>query len=165
VRIARTSRWVINPEQSTLLQTWDILAMAALSFVALVTPFQVALLQHSEVQLDTLLMVNFFVDFNLFIDMCLQFLFMCPGPSTYGYVLEHRHRQIVRHYVKTWFVVDLFSTLPFDFLSMLVAYQRLALVKFFVMLMLITHWMSCLWALPLRFQTEGFHSGWILLQS
>jgi len=176
--------------------------MAALAFVALVTPFQVALLQHSEVQLDSLLMVNFLVDFIFFIDMCPQFFLLYPGSAKYGYVLEHRHRQIVRHYVKTWFVVDLFSTLPFDCLSMLVdgqngaaagavklvrlmrllklfrilrasrvfrrievrmsvTYQRLALVKFLVMLMLIMHWMSCFWVLPLNVEEDGRIPQWV----
>jgi len=203
VRIARKSQWVINPEQSTLLQTWDKLTMTALAFVAFVTPFQVAMLQQNDkVHVDLLLFVNFFVDFIFFIDMCLQFFIMYQVPTKYGYVLEHRQSAIVMNYLKTWFVIDLFSTLPFDLVSMLVGeetktaaravklvrlvrllklvrilrasrvfrrievrmsvtYQRLALVKFFVMLMLITHWMACLWALSLNLHDDEDLPRWV----
>jgi len=44
---------------------------------------------------------------------------------------------------------------------MSVTYQRLALVKFFVMLMLITHWMSCLWGLSLIFEEDGEIPHWV----
>jgi len=147
------------------------------------------------VQVNMLFIVNIFVDFIFFIDMCLQFFIMFPLRTSYGYVLEHRLSEIARAYFKSWFLIDFLSILPFDMVGFLVdssdvrqlkflkvvrllrllklvrmlkakrvfrrlevrmsvTYQRLALVKFFVLLMLVTHWMANLWALTLMLVDE-----------
>lgn len=190
----RKFQWVINPEQSSLLQNWDKITMAALAFVAIVTPVQVSMMDAS-VEVNALFVWNIFVDFIFFVDMCLQFFIMYPLRTSYGYVLEHRHCHIARHYFKSWFFIDFLSILPFDMVGFLVdsddvrqlkvlkivrlmrllklvrmlkakrvfrrlevrmsvTYQRLALVKFFVLLMLVTHWMANLWALTLMLVDE-----------
>jgi len=194
--IARTSKWVINPEQSSFLQTWDKITLGALAFVAIVTPVQVAMM---ETRIDPLFFINILVDMVFLIEMLLQFFLMYPMRTDCGHVLEHRHPHIVKRYVKTWFLVDLFSILPFDLVGLLmqqnenpefrqlkavkvvrlmrilklvrmvkasrvfrrievrmsVTYQRLALLKFFTMLMLITHWMANLWAMTLFLVEES----------
>jgi potassium voltage-gated channel Eag-related subfamily H protein 7 len=184
--------WVINPEKSKFIQRWDIIIISALVYVATVTPVQVSMM---EAQLDFAFVVNCFVDLIFVSDMILQFFIMYPKPTANGYTLEHKHREIVRHYMHTWFCIDFISILPFDAVSiftnsegmekikavkvirllrllkllrvlkgsrvlrryelkMQISYQMLALVKFFSVLIAITHWMSNLWALTLMLVEE-----------
>lgn len=185
--IARTSKWVINPEHSRFLLHWDKVTIIALTFVAIVTPMQVAM---TETRLDFLFFLNLVVDLFFFWDMVLQFFLMYHNKTNYGNVLEHRHHKIVSHYLRGWFFIDVVSILPFELVGLLarsekvrqikavktirllrllklarmmkasrlfrrlemrmsITYQRLALLKFFIILMLITHWMANLWALTL----------------
>ena len=69
------SRCVINPASCTKLQKWDVFLMLTLSFVAVVTPLEVSML---DVILDALFFINRSVDMVFVIDMILQFFLMYP---------------------------------------------------------------------------------------
>lgn len=183
------SKWTINPDVSVFLQHWDIFTIAALAFVAVATPVEVAML---ETKIDPLFFINRAVDLIFMLDMVLQFFLMYPKKSASGQSLESSHRRIVIHYLKGWFLIDLLSILPFDIVSLVAnldalskfkavkvirllrllklmrvlkasrvfrrlevnlsfRYQKLALCKFIVMMLLICHWLACLWAMTLQF--------------
>mmetsp|Transcript_38785 Transcript_38785/g.97481 ORF Transcript_38785/g.97481 Transcript_38785/m.97481 type:complete len:724 (-) Transcript_38785:32-2203(-) len=113
---AKQNRLVINPERSRFLQKWNVITMTALVFVAFVTPVQIALV---PLQVNAFFVVSCTVDAVFLIDLFLQFFIMYPRESDRGITHEHRHVEIVRHYLKTWFAVDLLSVIPFDLVSLL----------------------------------------------
>uniref|UniRef100_A0A7S2K5J3 Ion transport domain-containing protein n=1 Tax=Zooxanthella nutricula TaxID=1333877 RepID=A0A7S2K5J3_9DINO len=184
---------VINPECSGFLEVWDMVTMASLVFVALVAPVQVAMF---EARIDMLFVANSFVDMIFLTDLTLQFFIMYPKKTNYGYALEQSHKNIVKHYLKTWFVIDFASIIPFDLVGLIseseemkkmkgvkvirllrllklarvlkasrlfrrfeirmsITYGTFALLKFFCILLLITHWLANLWALTLALVDAG----------
>lgn len=186
-------RHLINPEHSRCLETWDMITLWGLAFVAIVTPVQVSMI---EPKFDWMLGVNCFVDSIFFVDLILQFFLMFPKRTDYGYALESDHKKIVRAYVKSWFIIDLMSIVPFDLVGLLsrsdglqqmkvvkvirlmrllklvrmlkasrlfrrfevrmsITYGTFALLKFFMILVLITHWLANLWALTLVLVDES----------
>merc|ERR1719456_1075087 len=62
--------------------------------------------------------------------MVMQFFLMYPKKTVFGMRMETRHSQIVKHYLKTWFIVDLLSILPFDSLGILLNSPSLQKMKF-----------------------------------
>ncbi|CAE7699371.1 KCNH6, partial [Symbiodinium sp. CCMP2592] len=103
--------YVINPARCPMGGAWQILVCASLIFVALVTPVQVCLLQ---VRYNAAFFVSVLVDFIFFIDMMLQFCTAYTRNTPSGVVLEVRLNKIVSRYVKTWFVLDFVTLIPFD---------------------------------------------------
>lgn len=184
---------VINPER-TFMQYWDAITIVAMAFVAVVSPVQVAFL---ETQMDAMFMVNCIVDCVFIADLILQFFLMYHVRTGFGNRLEHRRSRIAVHYLKTWFLVDFISILPFDFVAFVLSsedlvkakgvkfirilrmlkmmrmlkasrifkrlestllitntYQVLDLHKFVLYLLLLSHWLACLWAMTLSLVEE-----------
>ena len=54
--------------------------------------------------------LNRFVDIIFVFDIILQFFVAYMTVRDAGRVYEFNHRKIVRHYLRTWFVPDLFTT-------------------------------------------------------
>jgi len=193
------SKLVINPDRNKIIGKWDAVTTAALIFVAAVTPVEVGLMETS---VNALFFVNRVIDVIFLFDLALQFFLMYPVQTRYGRRLEHRHRKIVRHYLSTWFPVDLLSVLPLDALGLVfsseglkkakavkvirllrllkltkalrasrllrkaevnlsITYQRLNLIKFFVMLAVASHWQACLWAMTLQLVDDSDTPRWI----
>ncbi|OLQ10816.1 Potassium voltage-gated channel subfamily H member 6 [Symbiodinium microadriaticum] len=103
--------YVINPARCPMGGAWQILVCMSLIFVALVTPVQVCLLQ---VKYNSTFFLSLLVDFIFFIDMILQFCTAYTRNTPSGVVLEVRLHKIVARYVKTWFVLDFVTLIPFD---------------------------------------------------
>jgi potassium voltage-gated channel Eag-related subfamily H protein 7 len=105
--------WVIDPD-CEFMRSWDLVTIAALCFTAVVTPYEVALL---EPQYDALFVVNRVIDFAFVMDMGVQFRLMYFERQTGRWVKTPR--QIVRNYLTSWFAVDFVSIIPFDLISLL----------------------------------------------
>lgn len=190
--------WVLNPSTNTWLQWWDLGTVAALSFVAIVTPVEVAVL---DTRLDAMFALNRVLDLVFVIDMVLQFCVAYRVKTPIGTRLETRRFVIRRHYLRTWFPIDLLSILPFDIAGLLVEDAALAKAKFmrvlrlarlvklvrvlrasrvfhrwetsiainyntlkllfaFVVFLLASHWIACVWAM-LGLQGEDGEETWI----
>ena len=68
------SAYVLDPRNSRYMPYWDVVMLNALTFVALVTPFETAFLEERRIDdLDPLFFINRLVDFAFFIDMILCF--------------------------------------------------------------------------------------------
>jgi hypothetical protein len=110
----RQSRFVICPDHHVsfrglpLLAYWDILMLLLLGFVSFVTPFEVAFVDEAGPELFS---VNLFTDACFSVDMTLQFFLMYRDEGSGHWV--SRHSQIVKHYIKGWFVIDALSIFPF----------------------------------------------------
>lgn len=191
-RAAGNSRFVMNPEHNENLQKWDRLTMAALAYVAIVSPVQISML---EVKLDVWFGINCAIDLIFLIDMILQFFIMYPETASHGILWESRKNMIAKNYLRTWFKIDVLSIIPFDVINlffrnadlqhvkivkilrllrlmkllrtmrasrllhrfeihMSITYRQLALIQFFIMLLVITHWLANLWALSLELVDE-----------
>lgn len=110
------STWLINPDRSPFLARWDTLLAAALAYVAVFTPVQISML---ETKVDALFVVNLLVDAIFICDMVLQFFIMYPKKTNYGYTLERNHADVCRHYLSTWFPVDMLCAISYDLLAVL----------------------------------------------
>merc|ERR1711959_1964 len=55
---------------------------------------------------------------------------MYPKKTIFGLRMETRHPLIVKHYLETWFLIDLLSILPFDSLGLLLNSPSLQKMKF-----------------------------------
>mmetsp|Transcript_104035 Transcript_104035/g.333470 ORF Transcript_104035/g.333470 Transcript_104035/m.333470 type:complete len:816 (+) Transcript_104035:59-2506(+) len=129
--------FVINPEQSVVLQKWDMITMTSMVFVAFVAPVQVAML---ETKANVLFIVSSCIDTIFLIDIFINFCIMYQKRTNFGFVWEHRQSAIAARYVKGWFAIDFISILPFDvvFLLSSSAYvQRMQAIKVIRLLRLV----------------------------
>jgi len=111
--------WVIDPRTSKLIGYWDGVTVAALFFVALVTPFEVAFLDSPTSGQDIitrfstvgwLFCMNRIVDALFCCDLVMQFRLMyCETSSTQGTRWVSEPFAIVRHYLLGWFIIDFMS--------------------------------------------------------
>eukprot|EP00439_Symbiodinium_sp_Y106_P005855 s6418_g1.t1 len=120
--VAEKPWYVINPDSSRLASTWQMIMVASLVFVALITPIQVGLF---ELQLDTLFFVSLGVDFLFLIDLFLQFMTSYPKITPRGVVWEVRLAKISCTYLRTWFFFDFITLLPFELITLSLGVEEL----------------------------------------
>ena len=107
-------RGLINP-RSKKVQYWDMTTTLALLFTATITPFEVCL--GLETAWNALLYVNLVVNSIFMIDIVVQFFLPIHDPAT-GELIRN-HKRIAKRYLKTWFVIDVGTVLPFDLVTVL----------------------------------------------
>ncbi|OQR84602.1 voltage-gated ion channel superfamily [Achlya hypogyna] len=122
------TRWCgiepIHP-QSAFMRNWDLLSIALLFFTAVVTPYETAFLTPSY---DGLFVINCLVDICFFIDMVLRFFLVFFDDQTHMWITDAK--LIVLHYLKGWFIVDLFSIIPFDIVGLVMTSPTLGRMRF-----------------------------------
>lgn len=199
--IKKKPKYVINP-QSNRYAYWQLLTTVALGFVVIVVPYQVGLL---ELQWDVLMAVSCVVDLVFVTDMVIQFFTMYPYTTARGIQWDDSLSKIAKHYMRTWFPVDLLTIIPFDIIELSsgvgqvgafkgtkairalrllklmrvlknlrwlhkleiavsIPYQQFALVRFLFVLLIVCHWLSCVWAMTLQLsdpQSEPKIPTWI----
>jgi len=130
---------IINPN-STWMGWWSGCVVAALIFTCIVTPFEVALL---ETKFDILFGANLVVNFVYLVDIVIIFSTKIKVETRTQAKWVSSRKEIARKYVKSWFFLDLVSTLPFDLLSIAgdkasaQAYSRFKMLRFIRLLKLI----------------------------
>ena len=107
-RVRKTRRGLINP-RSKKVQYWDLTTTLALLFTASVTPFEVCL--GLETKLNILFGINLVVNLIFACDIVAQFFL--PFRDKAG-ELVRSHSRIAHNYLFSWFVLDVFTVLPFD---------------------------------------------------
>jgi len=113
VREALTSNSFLVDPNGKMMKYWDISVALALVFTGIVTPYEVVFMKQPG---GALFVVNRFIDLLFIIDMILQ-LFLkveLKRPGKYGTVILRDPTLIRMRYLKTWFLIDLISVLPFD---------------------------------------------------
>ena len=119
---AQRSRTLIDPRKSKRIGYWDGLTSLALIYTALVTPAEVALLECATSALEPFFMINRAVDAIFAFDMLVQCNLMIEikskDVSKRGTEWITKKNLIIKHYLKSWFIVDLASILvsAFDFM-------------------------------------------------
>ena len=111
-RERKRRRGLINP-RSKKVQYWDMTTTLALLFTATITPFEVCL--GLETAWNALLYVNLVVNSVFMIDIIVQFFLPIIDPAT-GELIRN-HKRIAERYLKTWFLIDVGTVLPFDLVT------------------------------------------------
>ena len=116
--------WYIIRPASYFMGVWDLTTSAALILTALVTPYEVSFLEPNGT--DGLFIMNRCIDTIFILDMCIQFFLMYQiaddsAGGTGKARMEIDLKKIARHYLRTWFTIDVLSIIPsiFDILPLI----------------------------------------------
>ncbi|KAJ3042312.1 hypothetical protein HDV00_007679, partial [Rhizophlyctis rosea] len=101
---------------SVFLRRWDMLSLVLLLFTASVTPFETAYVSSLTVSVDILFLINRAVDLVFAFDMFIQSRTPFRDANTGKYIREGR--AILLRYLKSWFIIDLVSVIPFELVNM-----------------------------------------------
>ncbi|KDO33896.1 hypothetical protein SPRG_01776 [Saprolegnia parasitica CBS 223.65] len=110
------------------MKKWDMISVALLFYTAIVTPYETAFPDSSFS--DAMFVLNRLVDLCFLFDMLLRFFLMYRDEWSNIWIAQPT--QIVRHYIKGWFAVDLVSVIPFDLINFFAgssAVQQLRLMR------------------------------------
>eukprot|EP00440_Ansanella_granifera_P051278 gb/GFBE01055585.1/.p1 GENE.gb/GFBE01055585.1/~~gb/GFBE01055585.1/.p1 ORF type:complete len:815 (+),score=146.05 gb/GFBE01055585.1/:1-2445(+) len=129
-RALKPKAFLLDPN-SECMKYWDILIMFCLVFTSLVTPYEIAFVELDAGAAGTILQVlNRLLDVVFITDMVMQFFLMVKRQTRQGTVWVKSRRQIAKHYLRTWFTIDLFSVLPYDYITQLQSDGGLSNLKF-----------------------------------
>ncbi|KAJ3292516.1 hypothetical protein HK104_005214 [Borealophlyctis nickersoniae] len=99
---------------SVFLKRWDLLSLVLLLFTASVTPFETAFVT-GPTQIDVLFLINRAVDLVFLFDMFVQM--RSPFRDAQTGKLIRKGRAIAIRYLKSWFLIDLVSIIPFELIN------------------------------------------------
>jgi len=108
----RESTWLLQPN-GCFVRYWEVLVMVSLIFTGIVSPVEVAFMENN-CQMSLLMVLNQVINGIFLIDMILQFFTVWETKLTEGSRSIKDPVLIAKHYLKTWFAVDLASVIPFD---------------------------------------------------
>jgi hypothetical protein len=121
--LLKTSGWVLDPAGKWM-RRWDMLTTVALLIVAVITPVEVALFNTDMEALKTLLdaqamfVLNRIIDLIFIADMGAQGMLFFEKMDVIAKIWVREQPQIIKHYLKSWFCVDLISVIPFDLIAL-----------------------------------------------
>lgn len=106
--------WVIDPD-STFSMRWDALQVIFLIYVTIFVPLR-ACFQFDVDIFSVMWFIDTAVDLYFIIDLVLNCF---TAFDNFG-IRETRHKQIIQHYMRTWFLFDLVACLPVQYIAMAV---------------------------------------------
>jgi hypothetical protein len=99
-------RFMISPLDA-FRRNWDVFIGLLVIYIAFIVPFVNAFyFDEPQAVHDT----NLVFDFFFFLEICLTF---CTAYDDNGKLIYDR-RQVAMRYLKSWFIIDLIATIPFD---------------------------------------------------
>ena len=111
-KLLRT-RYVLVPGKTRFLARWDIVATLALTYTAILTPFEASFLgpsNGSAAWQDPWFIINRALDCVFILDLILQFFIAYEDRGSRGGTgLVIDHPKIIQHYLQTWFPLDAFT--------------------------------------------------------
>ena len=111
---------MIDPRKwPTAFALWDVCCGLALTFVALVTPFEAAFLEAPASPTEHLFLFNRVVDLVFIVDFMLQWFLMVQLNTREGVRWISQPSRVAVHYIKSWFFLDALSVgvSTFDYLT------------------------------------------------
>jgi len=198
--------WFVLHPTTKLRRYWDFLQIFLLLYIAISVPYRIG---FSEPSYGAWYMIDFFIDMYFYIDMVLNFFtayWESGDDDDFHYVTSLW--KIQKHYLKGWFLPDVISLLPIDYVSRLMdgtatcswqsesacgaaaqtssvpegfrifkmirllrvlraariferyqetllrVYKWVTIARLVSALMLLSHWMACLYAYVYNFQRE-----------
>jgi len=106
----KASRYVIDPHLAEWTHWWDLLMIVLLTVILFMTPYEVAFLPFA---IGPLFYVNRVFDMVLLLDMVMQFFLSFQDTPEHGSVWVKNLPRIRKRYLRSWFLPDLVSILPF----------------------------------------------------
>mmetsp|Transcript_64663 Transcript_64663/g.151579 ORF Transcript_64663/g.151579 Transcript_64663/m.151579 type:complete len:738 (-) Transcript_64663:62-2275(-) len=106
---------IILPERSRPLWKWDLACAFLLVLVAVLTPFEAGFLESYP--FSVMGVFNILTNAFFLADMGLQFFIAYPIETRYGPRWVQSRKLIALRYLRSWFVIDLMSTMPLDHIS------------------------------------------------
>lgn len=117
LRTLKRHRYIIDPHATPWVRKWDVCMMFALAFTVVVTPVEVAYLDEGE-HITLLFWLNRIVDLIFLFDLLLTFNLAYQMPPEKGGHYVFNRWMVTRRYLAGWFMVDLFSVLPFFLITL-----------------------------------------------
>ena len=117
----QTRPWyILDPRTSARLPVWDCVTMTALLFTALVTPYEVSLLDSpstlSDALTEPLFVLNRLIDCIFLLDMILQpFVMTMVFNDRDGVKWVDEPTALAQIYLRSWFTLDFLSIAPSTF--------------------------------------------------
>ena len=105
---------IIHP-QGALRKKWDFLQIALLIYLALLVPFRIGFDQDTN-PWEFFFILDMFVDVYFIVDIYLSFK---TAYVTDDGDLQYSPGMIAKHYVHTWFIIDVLGCLPVNYISFL----------------------------------------------
>jgi len=119
--------FVLDPT-SNFCKNWDFLIILLMFFTALVTPFEVALMETAVFgDFYFLFLLNRLCDVGFITDMVINFYLGYLDTESNCYIYDRG--RIAKHYLSGWFSLDLVSVLPYDMLGLFMKSDSLAQLK------------------------------------
>jgi len=103
--------WIILPDNRAKIY-WDILILFLLIWTATVAPYIVCFLPMRSKKWT---IIETLIDFCWFGDIVLTFFTAIKDPMTGR--IEFRKRILAEKYLKSWFVLDVFTTIPWSLIT------------------------------------------------
>ena len=111
-RLSRRSKRLIDPRTSNMIGAWDLATTFALIFIAVATPWEVSFMPPSDSPTKPLFIINRLLDAIFLVDLVAQFFIVqATFDPENGMQWIDDHKLIVRHYLCSWFPLDLASLL------------------------------------------------------
>lgn len=111
IRSALTAKVILLDPGSPFMRYWDIIVMVCLLFTGVCAPYEIAFLEPER---GVLYVLNRVIDLIFVNDMVLQFFLKVKRKTKQGVVWVRNRKRIANLYLKSWFVIDLLSILPYD---------------------------------------------------
>eukprot|EP00927_Polykrikos_kofoidii_P082425 TRINITY_DN819_c0_g1_i2.p1 TRINITY_DN819_c0_g1~~TRINITY_DN819_c0_g1_i2.p1 ORF type:complete len:984 (-),score=141.01 TRINITY_DN819_c0_g1_i2:91-3042(-) len=114
IREALTAKTFLIDPDTDYMKSWDVIVMVCLIFTGIVTPYEIAFIEQTE---STLKSINRIVDMIFIKDLCMQFVLKVKKTTRQGSIWIKDRRMIAHLYMRTWFIIDLLSVIPYEDLS------------------------------------------------
>ena len=103
--------WIVDP-MGTFRKRWDIAQVVLLAYVTAAVPYRIGF-DHDTHPWEFFFVLDLFVDVYFLLDIALSF-----RTAFYNHQgdLEYYPGQIIKHYVSTWFPVDLMGSAPVNYI-------------------------------------------------
>ena len=113
-RLNDANRLLVNPE-GRMMQMWDLISFLCLFYTLLVSPYEIGFLDDYEGSgEDVLYAINMSITGVFGTDLIINFF--RPYRDALGSRVKN-HALIARTYLRSWFILDILSTVPFDVIS------------------------------------------------
>eukprot|EP00939_MAST-03C_sp_MAST-3C-sp1_P003460 g3460.t1 len=103
--------WYIMLPTNKYRLAWDLFLLALILYVGITTPIRIGFNADAS---SLLADVEIAIDFIFLTDVVINFLTAYKRPSSSDFEYEMRLPEIAKQYLAGWFILDVFSSIPFD---------------------------------------------------
>jgi hypothetical protein len=105
--------WMIFENNGFFMKLWSTVLTIILAYSATIMPYRIAFYEEDET--SALFYVDSIIDFLFMFDIFVNL--NIPLVESSGAVISYSRYRIFKHYLKTWLIIDLFSSLPFNLIT------------------------------------------------